>query len=99
MLVTFDYWLSFGKGDSGEAYIDVEITEEEYERLKEAQEICYDFDECEAVADIYNRIYELAEEDATRDLRAEGILKDDQRASDLYPIGVNYPWFGEEEEE
>lgn len=97
MLVTFDYWLSFGKGDSGEAYIDVEITEEEYAKLKEAEDSGEEFNECAEVADIYSHVYKAAEEDATCTLRAEGLLKDDESASDLYPIGVNYPWFEDEE--
>lgn len=33
MLVTFEYWYSFGKGDYGESSIEMEITEEEYARL------------------------------------------------------------------
>lgn len=94
MLVTFDCWCNFGKGDSGESYVEVEITEEEYARLKEAEDSGEEFCDCEAVADIYKKVYALAEADATADLRAAGILEDDEEAGDVYYIGVNYPWFG-----
>ena len=91
MLITFDYTLCYGKGDYGEGYIEVEITEEEYERLQEAQESGDEFYECESVADIYNRVYDLAEEEATSELIAEGILDEGRKASELYPIDVYFP--------
>jgi hypothetical protein len=91
MLVTFEYWISFGKGDYGESSIELEITEEEYARLQEAQESGEEFYDCESVEDIYNRAYELAEEDATNDLIAEGILDEGRRASESYPIEVCFP--------
>ena len=91
MLITLDYTLCFGKGDYGESYIEMEVTEEEYERLQEAQESGEEFYECELVEDIYNRACELADEDATADLIAEGILEDGRKASELYPIEVCFP--------
>lgn len=91
MLVTFDYWLSFGKGHSGESCVEMEITDEECKRLRDAQETEFEFYECEMVADIYKRVYALADEDATNDLRAEGILGEGKRARDRYPIEVLYP--------
>ena len=93
MLVTFDYWLSYGKGDSGEGYIEMEITEEEYERLRKAFiKFGEEFDECEMVADIYDRVWDLANEDATSTLVAEGLLEEGTKASERYPIGVCYPF-------
>lgn len=90
MLETFEYSLCFGKGDYGEAYVEMEITEEEYKRLKEAEESGEEFIDCESVKDIYNRVYELADKEATQDLIAEDILAKDKKASDLYPIEVYY---------
>ena len=97
MLETFDYTIHFGKGDAEESYIEMEITEEEYERLKEAYESGEDFYDCESVKDIYDRAYELAEEEATSDLIAAGILDQDRRASESYPIEVYFPYSIENE--
>lgn len=94
--ITFDYTLSFGKGDSGESYIEIDLTDEEYARLQEAQESGKDFIDCESVADIYDRVYELANEEATNDLVAEGILDKSKKASEVYPIEVYFPYFPEE---
>ncbi|MBO7240189.1 MAG: hypothetical protein J6V23_06880 [Bacteroidaceae bacterium] len=91
MLVRFEYWYSFGKGDYGESSIEMEITEEEYARLQEAEETGDEFYACKMVEDIYNRAYELAEEDATDTLIEEGILDQGRRASEMYPIEVCYP--------
>ena len=104
MLVTFDCWLSFGKGNSGDSSVEVEITEEEYARLKKAEASGEAFGECEAVADIYDRVYAIAEAAATEDLIEADILDDEdededeyESAGDVYYIGVNYPWFEDEE--
>lgn len=97
MLETFDYTLYYGKGDVGESYIEMEITEEEYERLKEAYDSGEDFYDCESVKDIYDRAYELAEEEATSDLISAGILDADRRASESYPIEVYFPCSIEDE--
>lgn len=91
MLVSFDYSLCYGKGDYGEAYIEIELTEEEYARLQVAMESGEEFYKCDSVKDIYDRAYELAEEEATCDLISEGILDKDRRASEMYPIEVYFP--------
>jgi hypothetical protein len=91
MLVTFEYSLFYGKGHYGEACVEAEISEEEYERLHAAYESGEDFINCELVKDIYNRVYEVADEEATNDLILEGILEDGKKASELYPITVYYP--------
>lgn len=91
MLVTFEYWYSFGKGDYGESSIEMEITEEEYARLQEAEETGDEFYACKTVEDIYNRAYEIADMDATATLVTEGILDDGKKASELYPIEVCFP--------
>ena len=95
MLVNFDYSLCYGKGDYGEATIEVELTEEEYTRLQEAHEEYEDFFDCKSVADIYDRVYELADEEATNDLVAEGILDKSKKAREVYPIEVYFPYFPE----
>ena len=91
MLVTFNYSISFGKCDGADSYVEMEITEEEYARLQEAQESGEDFEDCELVADIYERVYELADEDATQDLIDADYLEEDEKASELYSIVIDYP--------
>lgn len=91
MLVTFNYSISFGKWDGADSAVEMEITEEEFARLTEAQDSGEDFEDCELVADIYERVYELADEDATRDLFEAEYLDEDEKASELYPIVIEYP--------
>jgi hypothetical protein len=91
MLVTFDYSLCYGKGDYGEAYIEMELTEEEYGRLQKAKESGEDFFDCESIKDIYDKAYALADEDATNDLIAVDVLDKGKKASELYPIEVYFP--------
>ena len=96
MLVTFEYSLCYGKGHYGEACVEAEITEEEYARLKEANEETEDFFGCKSVEDIYDKVYDIANEEATNDLIFEGILEKGKKASELYPIEVYFPCFPEE---
>ena len=92
MLITFNYSIIFGKGDGAESCVEMEITEEEYDRLQEAQESGEEFEDCELVADIYERVYELADEDATQDLiDADELDEEYEKASELYPIVIDYP--------
>ena len=91
MLVTFNYSISFGKGDGADSCVEMEITEEEYARLQEAQESGEDFEDCEMVEDIYERAYELADEDATQDLIDAEYLEEGEKASELYAIIIDYP--------
>jgi hypothetical protein len=91
MLVAFEYSVCYGKGDYGEAYIQAEITEEEYARLEEAKDSGEEFIGCKSVEDIYNKVYDLADEEATADLIAEEILDKKYKASDVYPIEVYFP--------
>lgn len=98
MLVTFECWCNFGGCHSGDSEIEMELTKEEFERLREAEASGVDFCDCEAVADIYERAWTLAEEDATENLSDADMLEDDEEAGDLYDIGVNYPDFEEYDE-
>lgn len=92
MLVTFNYSIIFGKGDGAESCVEMEITDEEYARLQKAQESGEEFEDCELVEDIYERVYELADEDATQDLKdADELDEDCEKASKLYPIVIDYP--------
>lgn len=91
MLVTFNYSISFGRGDGADSYVEMEITEEEYERLQEAQESGEDFEDCELVEDIYERVYELVDEDATQDLIDAEYLEEDEKASEFYSFAIDYP--------
>jgi hypothetical protein len=89
-----------GTGDGSDWSIDVNITEEEFKRLKKASESGKDFDKCEEVADIYSRIYDIADDDATEDLidndyDFQEYYEEDEtmKASDLYSISVDFPYF------
>lgn len=76
---------------------DIEVTEEEYERLSIAMETGKDFYDCKEVKDIYDRIYDIVDKSATADLLAynEDIKKKygnnpNFKASDLYAIFINF---------
>ena len=98
---TFTAWCRFGKLDSGESWIDVELTDEEAERLIKygtQAEIFYDdFSNCEELKDIYEKVYALAVEQMTEELREFGDLDEKYssdpnfKVDDLYPCGVNFP--------
>lgn len=110
---TFTAYCTFGKGDSGESWIDVELTDDEAERLEKygtQPDIYYnEFYRCEELKDLYNKIYALAVDQMTEELRDFGDLEakyandPNFKVDDLYPCGVNFPTkfeelFPEEEE-
>ena len=99
---TFGVWCSFGKGDSGETFIDVELSDEEAELLEHwgtQSEVFYDgFSRCEELSELYDKLYKIAVEQVTDELRDFGDWVDEEdkanpdwRADDLYSIGVNFP--------
>lgn len=90
MIECFDVLVRFGRDDAGESFIDMELTEEEYERIQEAKESGEDFAECESVADIYERACEIADEVVSEELREAGWLEEGQTASELYPVEVYF---------
>lgn len=100
----FDCWMNWGKGDSTDWEIEVDVTEEEYERLKEVAVEGLEFDEAESVKDIYNRVYKLIVDEATvnlleedPDLAEEYEDEEEWSADELYSFGVNIPeWFYDE---
>lgn len=99
---TFTAWCRYGKGDSGESWVDVELTDEEAEKLLKygtQAEIYYnEFSECEELKDLYQKIYAVAVKQITEELRDYGdcveekYLNDpDWEADDVYACGVNFP--------
>lgn len=99
MLIAFNYSLMNGTGDGSDCDMDVDITEEEYERLKKAKESGKEFWECEEVADLYDRLYDIANDSATEDLiyndeDFKEYYEEDEttKASDLYSISVEFPY-------
>lgn len=103
---TFTAYCTFGKGDSGESWIDVELTDEEAERLVKfgtQPDIYYNgFSQCKELEDLYKRIYNLAVDQMTEEMRDFGDLEEkyasdpNWKVNDLYPCGVNFPFKFEE---
>ncbi|MBE6628010.1 MAG: hypothetical protein E7629_03700 [Ruminococcaceae bacterium] len=96
---TFCAWCRFGKGDSGETWIDAELTDEEAERLIKygtQSDIYYnEFCRCKELEDLYKKIYAIAIEQMTEEIRCFG---DDEHThdpdwvvDDTYACGVNFP--------
>lgn len=96
---TFIAYCSFGKGDSGETEVEVELTDEEAERLIKygtQPDIYYDgFSRCKELEDLYQRIYALAVDQMTEEMRDFGdddrIDDPDWQVDDTYACGVNFP--------
>lgn len=96
-------WCCFGKGDSAETWIDIELTDEEAERLVyygTQPDIYYEgFHSCKELADIYQKIYAVAVKQITEELKdyegfsltKEQLNDPNWEADDLYPCGVNFP--------
>lgn len=78
MNVTFLFAAVFGEGDSTDWEADVEITEEEYQRIENACRKGLDFRDSKDVKDIYNKLLDIA---------SEG-LDDDSHAVVYYPKGM-----------
>jgi uncharacterized protein (UPF0128 family) len=99
---TFTAYCTFGKGDSGESWIDVELSDEESERLEKygtQPDIYYnEFYRCEELKDLYNKIYAIAINQMTEEMRDFGDLEEKYandpnfKVDDLYPCGVNFPF-------
>ncbi len=73
---TFCAWCRFGKGDSGETLVDVELTDEEAEQLIKygtQPDVYYgEFSECKELKDLYQKIYSIAVDQITEELREWG---------------------------
>ena len=93
--LSFTCWCSYGE----DFIIDAQLTDEEYSLLEEAIENgAFDWDDCEELADLYDRLYEQAAEQATADAMeydeefAEEYGEDeDFRIDDVYDVGVRLP--------
>ena len=98
---TFIAWCSYGRGDSGESWVDVELTDEEAERLIHfgTQPDIYwnGFNRCKELEDLYKKIYAIAVDQMTEEVRDGGWLTDEcaddpeWKVDDRYPCGVNFP--------
>lgn len=103
---TFVAYCTFGKGDSGETWINVELTNEEADKLIKygtQTEIYYcGFRQCKELKELYDKIYAIAIEQITEELRDTDWVdeKDSEnpnwRANDSYVCGVNFPYEFEE---
>lgn len=94
--VEFLAWCRLSRFDSGMTYVDVELTFEEINRLAAQDKDACSFAECEAVRDIYEKVYEAAVAQTTEEMReadAQGTwyLSEGQRADDVYPVEVEWP--------
>ena len=101
----FGAWVSFGSGDSGETEFEIELTEEEFERMEALRLTPSDdreeFYSCSALKDIYEKAYEAAVAQITReqldyadydpnwDEESEGRP---WRVDDDFPVTVTVPW-------
>lgn len=98
---TFIAYCELDHGHSGESWIDVELTDEEAEKLIKygTQYDVYNdgFSECEELQDIYKKVYDAAIEQMTDEIKEFGDL-DEEYASDpnwklddLYTCSVDFP--------
>lgn len=109
----FGAWVSFGKGDSGETEFDLELTDEEFERMEALRKTPADereeFRNCKALNDIYKKAYEAAVSLITFEQIEYAEYEPDDwdeevkgrpwRADDTFPVTVTVPWQWEDDEE
>jgi hypothetical protein len=98
---TFIAWCRFGKGDSGETEVDVDLTDVEAEMLisygTKADTFYNGFSECEELEDIYKKVYSIAIDQMTEEMRDFGELDEEElnnpnwKVDDSYACGVNFP--------
>lgn len=96
---TFPAWCRFGKLDSGETEVEVELSDAEAEKLEfyvKQTDVYWDgFANCEPLKAIYEKVYALAVKQMTEEIRDYG---DDDHTEDpnwvvddSYACGVNFP--------
>lgn len=87
-------------GGDGETFFDVELTEEESALLEEygkKSSVYYDgFSECKELKELYNRVYKIAVDILTEELREYEEFEDDEesedwQADDTYAVEVLFP--------
>ena len=93
---TFIAGCSYGKGDSGESYVDVELTDEEAELLIKygtQADIYYDgFYKCKELKEIYNKVYKIAIEQMTEEVKDYADwLEEEKKNDDNWKIDDDYP--------
>lgn len=99
---TFPAWCEFGKNDYGETWVCAELTDEDSERLIKfgTQRDAYygGFSQCEKLHDIYAKVYTIAVDQITEELRdcEDWVDEDDAsnpnwRADHKYACGVKFP--------
>lgn len=98
---TFPAYCNYGKGDSRDSWIDVELTDEEAELLLKygtQSDIFYnDFYKCKELKELYNKIYSLAIKQMTEEVREFGDSDDgyandpNWKIDDTYLCSVNFP--------
>lgn len=103
---TFPAWASFGKGDGGETSVEVELTDGEAKRLVfygTQADIFYEgFSKCTELEDLYARIYSIAIEQMTDEMREFGDSDDEEindpnwKVNNTYACGVEFPYEFEE---
>lgn len=108
----FGAWISFGKGDSGETAFDIDLSEEEVERMETLRNMPAndrpEFQDCEWLSDIYKKAYEAAVTQITVEQLDYSEYEPDWdeakegrpwRADDDFPVTVTIPWQYDEIEE
>ena len=96
---TFIAYCTFGRGNSGETEVTVELTNAEAKKLEKygtQSDIYYDgFENCEQLKDLYDKIYHIAVEQMTEEMIDYGDREtpDDPnwKVDDDYACGVNFP--------
>lgn len=102
-IFTFPAWCNYGGGDSRDSWVEVELTDEEAERLiayGTQPDIYYDsdFGSCEEISDIYQKVYAAAVDQMTDEILCYDDSLDDEyrndpewRADSLYQCDVRFP--------
>lgn len=97
---TFIAWCRFGRGDSGETEVEVELTDEEAERLisygTKADIYYNDFSNCKELKDIYKKVYSIAIDQMTEEMREGDLYKDEisnpnWKVNHTFACGVEFP--------
>ncbi len=95
---TFIAYCTFGKGDSGETEVEVELTDEEAEMLErygKQADIYYEgFSRCRQLTNLYDKIYAIAVKQMTEEMNDFGDEdhSEDWQVDDTYACGVNFPY-------
>lgn len=108
----FGAWVSFGKGDSGETEFEIELTDEEFERMEALRNTPADdreeFRKCAALRDIYLKAYEVACVQITDEQIDYSEYDPDWgeaekgrpwRVDDTFPVTVTVPWQWDDDKE